>query len=130
MMRACGIRRTRGFTLVETMVVLAVLALSLSVVYETLGWSLRRTATFDRHERAMSIVQSVLAQLCASESLEIGTREGEAEGLRWRYVVQPLERPGREDVAIPVTVVVDVAWGGSTSQQLRLQTVLLARPLP
>jgi general secretion pathway protein I len=122
-------RLQAGFTLVEVVVALAILALSLGVLYQSFGWSARRTASLANTEAAWLAAQSLLAEIRAKPTLQPGTNDGEwPGGLRWTTQVDPhgvaADMSGRVQ---PVAVTIHVRWGERASQQVRLQSVELAR---
>lgn len=118
-----------GFTLIEVVVALAILALSLGVLYESFGWSLRRTATLERRQEAWLTAQSLLAEVRARPNLSAGTDEGDAGGgLRWTSQIS--RRKAAIDPASPLQpfdVTIEVTWGTRTTQKVRLQSVELGR---
>lgn len=118
-----------GFTLIEVVVALAIMALSLGVLYESFGWSLRRTATLERRQEAWLTAQSLLAELRAQRTLSIGTADGEAQGgLRWTSRISA--RPAAIDPANslqPFDVTIEVSWGTRAAQKIRLQSVEVGR---
>jgi general secretion pathway protein I len=86
----------KGFTLIESVVALAILALSLAVVYQIFGSTLHRGAEQRRRDQAWLTAQSLLDQLRADPSLAVGEREGRTpEGVPWRAVVKPYEPDNR-----------------------------------
>lgn len=61
-----------GFALVEVIVALAILSLSVSLIYESLGWALRRSASTTERERASTLAHSILADVRTSADLKLG----------------------------------------------------------
>jgi general secretion pathway protein I len=81
-----------GFTLVEVIVALAILALSLSVLLGAISNTAWRSAQAEKLVRAGLLGQSLLARV----GTEIPMREGEtigefSGGFRWRLIAQPYE---------------------------------------
>jgi prepilin-type N-terminal cleavage/methylation domain-containing protein len=114
-----------GFTLVETVVALAILALVAGVVYESFGWSLRRTAAVEKREVAWLIAQSVLADIRGRNALQIGTERGKAVGLDWEA------RIGRYEHRIEAAeVTIDVRWGEGAARHVTLRSVETAKVTP
>ncbi|MFN3374970.1 MAG: prepilin-type N-terminal cleavage/methylation domain-containing protein [Burkholderiaceae bacterium] len=72
----------RGFTLLESLVALSILALALGLIYQTLGGTARNTGDLSRYQQAVTLADSLLAQKDAV--FEDGWNEaGEASGFRW-----------------------------------------------
>jgi general secretion pathway protein I len=122
-------RQHRGFTLIEVMVSLAILALSLGVLYQSFGWSMRRTAVLSKQEAAWLAAQSLLAEVRARPMLQPGTNEGESPpGLRWQTRVDPQTSTVDPTSPIqPFAVSVEVRWGTRDAQRVRLESVEIGR---
>jgi prepilin-type N-terminal cleavage/methylation domain-containing protein len=114
-----------GFTLVETVVALAILALVAGVVYESFGWSLRRTAAVEKREVAWLVAQSVLADIRGRNTLQIGTERGEAVGLDWEARIENYKSP-----IDAVEVAIDVRWGEGPARHITLRSVEMAKVMP
>lgn len=130
-MRTSYVRRRSysGFTLVEVVVSLAILALSLGVLYQSFGWSARRTASLARSEAAWLVAQSLLSEIRARPTLQVGSNEGEwPGGMRWMTSVDAYD--GAVDQTRPLqpfAVTIEVRWGERSSQRVQLQSVELGR---
>jgi general secretion pathway protein I len=122
-------RRQSGFTLIEVVVSLAILALSLGVLYQTFGWSLRRTAAVERAEAAWLTAQSLLAEIRTRSVLRVGSTQGALpDGLQWaaRIDAHQAAVDGNKRLQ-PFAVTIDVSWGQRPSQRVRLQSIELGR---
>ncbi len=128
-----------GFTLIEVVVAFVILSLALAVIYESFGWSLRRSATVRQREHAWLTAQSLLSELRRQPQLPTGSREGVTnEGLRWTSNVrtsdpQVAEQAGKQAsnqklAAFEVTL--QVRWGERAAQQIRLQSIEVPGMLP
>ena len=104
--------RRAGFTLVEIIVALAILALSLNVILPAISDGLWRTGEAEAQAEAASLARSLLAQAGSALTLKGGAAAGQFDnGFRWQLQVAPY---GSADQAVPVRayrVVAEVIWG-------------------
>jgi len=126
----------RGFTLIETAVALAILALTLTVIYQSLGWTLRRIGEQEQRDLAWLIAQSLLDDIRCETPLSLGRREGRtAEGMSWETVVTLYSLPSDMSGGVfapiragdlqPVQVRAAVRWGDSSGQGIELRSIEL-----
>jgi general secretion pathway protein I len=91
------IRNPRGFTLLEIMVALAVLATGIVSVLELFGGSLRLGGKASQRTQAVIYAQNVMERVLAQERLEDGQESGEFPGgYRWEARVQEIQPPEEE----------------------------------
>jgi len=114
-----------GFTLVEIIVALAILALSLNVILPTISDALWRTSEAEAQAEAASLARSLLAQAGISVALQNGEAAGRFDnGFRWRLEVTPY---GRTDQTMPVRaykVVAEVFWDDARRERSIALTTL------
>ena len=100
--------RSAGFTLVETVVALAIMAMALGVLYRAVGGGVRTVGDLSAYSRAAAIGESVL-QMRDSVPAAGWNDTGQWEGFRWSVASAPFE-PG-SGAGVPLhRVQVDVAW--------------------
>ena len=83
-----------GFTLIEVIVALAVLALTLGVVFQSFSLGLRSMSSSEAYLRAVEVAESRLAMV--GRDVERFGRElkGKSEsGLTWSVTIEPFEDP-------------------------------------
>lgn len=73
-----------GFTLLEMIVALAILAMSLTTVFQILSSSAERGGSAEALSQGRRIAQSIVARVGADIPLKVGELEGEDAGFRWR----------------------------------------------
>lgn len=80
----------RGFTLIEVLVALVVVATAMVALVKTGGYFTRQTGTMIDRSQARMVVQNLIADAYLEESLSTGTREGrETQGLHeWHWQVK------------------------------------------
>jgi general secretion pathway protein I len=100
-----------GFTLVEIIVALAILALSLNVILPTISDALWRTSEAEAQAEAASLARSLLAQAGISVPLQNGEAAGRFDnGFRWRLEVTPYGRIDQTMRVRAYKVVAEVFW--------------------
>jgi len=109
----CERRRTAGgFTLVEVLVALAVIAVVLTAIGSLIAASVRGTRALDQHLALIETARAVETGLPDRGDLKPGSFTGEVGGQRWRVDVLPF---GAADIDprlptpwIPLAVVISV----------------------
>ena len=124
--------RSRGFTLIEVLVALAVLALALGVLFQIFSTGLNNSRVAEAYAKATLLAQSKLASLGIEESLGEGENTGRFdEQFGWRVDVLSHEQEERPvDQVAPLKsyeVVVTVYWGETDEERsVSLTTLRLA----
>jgi prepilin-type N-terminal cleavage/methylation domain-containing protein len=120
----------RGFTLLETLVAMAILGLGLAALYPVFGAMLDRDAQAQSAATAASLARSLAARLDVDLPLALGTSAGNfADGYRWTMKIQPYG--GDEDRSAwplrPYEIETSVFWpAGGAERSLTLTTLRLA----
>jgi general secretion pathway protein I len=116
-----------GFTLIEALVALAVLAVSLSAIGSLLATNIRATRALDQRLALAATTRAILAGLPDRTDFAVGNSAGEIAGHRWRLDVLPfvadLVDPRRATPWVPQAVVLRVQ--SPTGEVLRMDTVRL-----
>ena len=127
-------RRTAGFTLIEVLVALVILAIAAGFAFNTASDSFAQLSQADMEEQAVTVAETTLARLGHDVSVQPGHSAGEQRKLRWRVEIgTALTEPAPADglAAYPVTILVE--WQANTaSRQFQLHSVVLgpeAKPL-
>jgi general secretion pathway protein I len=122
-------RAVAGFTLIEVVVALALVAVALTAIGSLLATTNRGTRSIDQHLSLAETARAIEAALPGRDELKAGTSTGEMAGYRWRLDVLPFTAsfvdPRLPSPWMPQTVVITVqAPGGPV---LQINTVRLQR---
>ena len=79
-----------GFTLIEALVALAIVAAVLSSIGAVIATTVRGTRSIDQRLALTGATETLLAELPARNLLKAGRQSGELAGHRWRIDVAPL----------------------------------------
>ena len=130
MFRPNGSRRaTAGFTLIEVLVALAVVAISLAAIGSLIAVTSRGARAVGLHLTLVETARSIITGLPERDQLVPGNFSGEAAGHRWRVDVMPFYADfidlQQATNWIPQTVVVRVQ--SPAGKVLQINTVRLRR---
>lgn len=119
-------RSEDGFTLVELLVALAIMSLSLAVLFASISSGLAAAHNARQEQAAATLAQSLLAEMGASRTLALGTTSGRSsEGLNWQIDVVPYgDEADRKAWGVAAArVTVTVAWHADREKRLSLSTL-------
>jgi len=78
-----------GFTLIEVLVALSLVAVLLTAIGGLSATTVRATASIDQHLSLLETARAIEAALPNRDELKIGNSSGEMAGHRWRIDVRP-----------------------------------------
>jgi general secretion pathway protein I len=125
---------SHGFTLVEVLVSLAILALGFTALFEGLGDGGLAASVADRQRVATEAAQSLLDELGQTRPLVDGESEGDfAAGEHWRLSITPFGAPSSDQAAAAGAprlnahlIVLGVTWrANGATQELDFHTLRL-----
>ncbi|WP_314955562.1 prepilin-type N-terminal cleavage/methylation domain-containing protein [Bradyrhizobium cosmicum] len=90
--RSCS--DTAGFTLIEALVALAIIAVVLGTIGSVIATTVKGTRSIDQHLALAGTAERLLADLPARGLLKPGRQVGELAGSRWRVDVAPMSVAG------------------------------------
>lgn len=103
--RSCS--DTAGFTLIEALVALAIIAVVLGTIGSVIATTAKGTRAIDQRLALAGTAGTLLADLPARSLLKPGRRSGELAGSRWRVDVAPMAVPSGDpssDRFVPLAV--------------------------
>jgi general secretion pathway protein I len=86
----------QGFTLIEALVALAIIAAVLSSIGAVIATTVKGSRSIDQRLALTGAAETLLAALPARNFLKPGRQSGELAGHRWRIDVAPLNVAARE----------------------------------
>ena len=83
-----------GFTLIEALVALAIIAIVLGTIGSVIATTVKGTRSIDQRLALAGTAETLLADLPARAVLKPGRQSGELAGSRWRLDVAPMNVAG------------------------------------
>jgi general secretion pathway protein I len=120
---------TAGFTIIEVLVALAVVAISLSSIGMLIATTVRGTRAIERQLTKLETTRAILAALPDRDQLALGSFSGERASQRWRVDVLPFAAtnvdPQQTTTWVPQSIVVTVR--SPDGGMMRIDTIRLHR---
>jgi general secretion pathway protein I len=128
----CTKRRVEGYTLVEVLVAMMILALALTVLMRIFSGGLRNLSVSADYGYAVVLAEAQLAAAGSSEALVPGETRSSDDKFRWTRTIEEYRAEEFTEMdKLPVTafqVTVVVEWPNvSRTRQLNLSTIKLRR---
>ena len=83
-----------GFTLIETLVALSIIAIVLGTIGSVISVTVKGTRSIDQHLALAGTAETFLADLPARGLLKPGRQNGQLAGSRWRVDIAPMNVAG------------------------------------
>lgn len=121
----------RGLTLLELMVAMAIMALSLTLLYQVDLGALRGVGDHAEHQRATLLAQSLLDSRDAVPAQGLDER-GRSAGFEWQVTSRPLPLPPGLSVQTPPLheVQVRIEWAARQGSKTLAFATLLPQAAP
>jgi general secretion pathway protein I len=120
---------TAGFTLIEVLIALAIVAVCLVSIGSVIGTSVRGTGALERHTALVETARAIETGLPDRPQLVLGDLSGDFSGYRWRVDVSPFAA-GTIDSRLPsrwVPQAVVISVTSPSGATLKIDTVRLRR---
>lgn len=118
-----------GFTLIETLVALAIIAMSLTAIGSLMASNIRGVSALDQRLLLAATTRAILTGLPDGKQIEPGTASGTVSEHRWRLDVRPFASafldPRASSPWVPQSVILTVQSPGG--RVLQIDTVRLQR---
>jgi general secretion pathway protein I len=127
-----GIRGHKGFTLLETLVAISILAISLVVILQLFSGGLKSSKLSDEYTRGIFHAREKMDEILLAGALTEGVIGGEFDdGFRWKAEALPLNIQEAKDVTLPVrafNIKVDVMWdAGGQEKRFAISAIKLVK---
>ena len=116
----------RGFSLLEMMVAMAILALALGSLYQAASGATRNVRTAERYAYGTELARSLLANYAMVPERGIEDSGETAAGYQWQVIStgRPLDRGANVNASLH-DLKIDVSWfDGSKKRQITLSSVV------
>lgn len=124
-MRSC--RAERGYTLIEVLVAMTILAMAMTVLFRVFSGGLRNVGVAGDYAQAVAIAESQLAAADGAELAPGVERGAVADRFAWTRAVTQLDLPGIAAGSVAAyEVIVTVEWyQNGRTREVRLDSILL-----
>lgn len=106
--------RTQGFTLIEILVAVSILAICLVVILQLFSGALKSSRVSDEYTTGIFYAREKMEEILLTQGLTSGVQEGEFEdAYRWRAEIVRIDQAEEEASKIPVDtfhITVEVSW--------------------
>lgn len=123
MSRESPLRDEAGFTLIEALVALAIVAIALASIGGIMATVSKGTRSVSQRVALTAAAETLLTELPARNSIVPGRQSGQKDGNRWSVDITPIGN-GSSGRWLPLLVVLDVR--APTGLAMRFTTVRLA----
>ena len=125
---------SRGFTLIESLVAISILAICIVVILQLFSGGLKSSKLSDQYTIAIFHAREKMEEILLAEELTEGVIDGEFEdGFRWKAEALHLDIKEAEDIKLPFdafNIKVDVMWDvGGREKHFEISAIKLVKPV-
>jgi len=129
--------RSRGFTLIEVVVALAILGVGLTMIIELFSGGLRLARASMEYTKAVNYARTKMEEIAVKSVVQEGTEEGESDdkAFRWQVAVKKVDLLSIDksmDYKPPIElyqVKIDVFWkSGSKERSTSVESLKAIKP--
>jgi general secretion pathway protein I len=128
--------KSKGFTLLEVLVAIAILGVGLTIVIELFSGGLRLGRASEEYTKAVNYARMKMEETAIKTTMKEGSEEGEFDNtFRWQVVVKkvdllPMEnKPDFKPPANFFQIQVDIFWkSGSKERSTRIESYRTVKP--
>lgn len=120
-----------GFTLVETLIAFLILAISLTIIVQSIGQATTQIRKSDEVDFIRQLGERTMLAARADETRGAANGTDKDSGLAWKWSRLPFLRQDRGGALEPVVLVtVEIARPSQETPALVLKSIQLAKPKP
>lgn len=123
-------RASSGFSLIEMVVTVAILGISLSVLYQAAGGATRAIGVDEKYAYGVELARSLMADHAVVPDTGLSVEGSTAGGFEWTVTAAPVPVDETANLAPGALqgIVVEVAWDdGNKRRQVNLHSVVAGR---
>lgn len=118
-------RSVAGFSLIEALVALAIVAIALAAIGSLAAFNIRGTARLERQLALMATTRAILATVATRRANGTEFQSGELDGYRWQIRSPAPRQPAAQASWVPRTLMVVVR--SPDGREFQLETISLRR---
>ena len=129
-----GNSRCGGFTLIEVLVAISVLAICFVVILQLFSGGLKSGKLSDEYTRGVFHAKEKMEEILLLNAMEEGITEGEfGDGFKWKADIVRVEQREEEAARLPFdtfTIAVEVSWGAEGHEKhLKINTLKVSEKI-
>ena len=117
-----------GFTLIEILVAISILAISLAVILQLFSGGLKSSRLSDEYTRGIFHAREKMGEVLLSKEVSAGETEGEfSDSFRWKCQIELIEGVEEDEEKLPFNMFnirVDIVWDvGDKEKRFQVSTI-------